>query len=118
SLTYSASAQTLEEMTQEKTRKEAELAEKEAQLKSLTGEVEALKTDVATLTDKITPYPRWDIGANGNVGVNFATFSDWLSKSQSSTTAVNLGMTLSGYANMDQKKYFWRNGGNLTLGWL
>ncbi len=110
-------AQTAEELTILKDAKATELTSLEAQLKDLTGKVDALKTEVADLTEKITPYPRWDIGARGNLGFNVSSYSDWLSKELSNTNAASIGITGNGYANMDQKKYFWRNNLNLALGW-
>ncbi len=111
-------AQTVEEMQVQKAQKEQELSTLEPQLKDLSGQVEALKADIAGLTDKLTPYPRWDVGALGNVGLNFAQFNDWFSKSSANTTAFTIGLTSNAFANLQQKKYFWRNGANLTLGWL
>ena len=67
-----AQAQTTEELTVLKEAKATELTSLEAQLKDLTATVDALKTEVADLTDKITPYPRWDIGARGNIGFNIS----------------------------------------------
>ena len=111
-------AQTQEELLAQKAAKEAELAILEPQLKDLSAKTEALKADIAVLTEQTTPYPRWDVGALGNAGVNFASFSDWLSKSSPNTTAFNIGVTTNGFANLQQRKYFWRNNANLTLGWL
>ncbi len=110
-------AQTTEEMMALKATKAAELATLETQLTELTGKVDALKTEVADLTDKITPYPRWDLAAQGNLGFNISNFNDWLSKASPSTSAINIAFTGNGSANLDQKKYFWRNKLNLTLGW-
>lgn len=110
--------QSLEEMQAMKEAKSTELTNLEGQLKELTGKVDALKAEVADLTEKITPYPRWDVGALGNLGFNFSSFSDWLSKAQSNTTAFNIGFSANGFANLQQKKYFWRNNATLTLGWL
>ena len=89
-----AQAQTTEELTVLKEAKATELTSLEAQLKDLTATVDALKTEVADLTDKITPYPRWDIGAHGNFGFNFSNFSDWLSKDKPNTNAVALTLSL------------------------
>ncbi len=110
-------AQTTEEMIAMKEAKAAELTGLEAQLTELTGKVEALKTEVADLTDKITPYPRWDIGARGNIGFNISQYSDWLSKESPNTNAISIGFTGNAFANLDQKKYFWRNNLNVALGW-
>ena len=99
---FAGMAQTTEEMTAMKEAKAAELNTLEGQLKELTGRVDALKTEVADLTDKITPYPRWDIGALGNLGFNFSSFSDWFSKAQPNTTAFNIGFSGNGFANLQQ----------------
>ncbi len=115
---FSLQAQTVEEMQQQKAAKEQELSNLEPQLKELQGKVAALKADVAGLTDKLTPYPRWDVGALGNVGLNFSNFNNWFSKSAPNTSAVNIGLTLGSFANLQQKKYFWRNNANLALAWL
>lgn len=115
--TSTMGAQSTEELTALKTAKAAELTALEAQLTDLTGKVDALKTEVADLADKITPYPRWDFAAQGNIGINISEYRDWLSKDSPTTTAVNLAFTGNGSANLDQKKYFWRNKLNLTLGW-
>ena len=110
--------QTEEELLARKAAKEAELAVLQPQLNDLTGKVETLKSEIAVLTEQTTPYPRWDVGALGNVGFNFASFSEWLSKSSPNTTAINIGVTTNGFANLQQRKYFWRNNANLTLGWI
>jgi hypothetical protein len=112
------SAQTQEELLAQKAAKEAELALLDPQLKDLTAKTDALKAEIERLTELTTPYPRWDIGALGNAGINFASFSEWLSKSSPNTTAFNIGITTNAFANLDQRKYFWRNNANLTLGWL
>ncbi len=111
-------AQTQEELLATKMAKEAELASIDPQLKAMIAQAEALKAEIAVLTEQTTPYPRWDVGALGNAGSGFASFSDWLSKSSPNTTAFNIGVTTNVFANLQQQKYFWRNNANLTLGWL
>lgn len=113
-----ATAQTVEELKAQKEEKAAELATLEGELATLTGKVDALKGEVTSLTDQLTPYPRWDVGAFGTIGFNFTGFNDWLSKDAPNTTAATVGFTLNGFANLDQQKYFWRNGANLNLAWL
>ena len=110
--------QSIEEMTQERNQKAEQLAQKEATLKALSGEVEGLKSQVAGLTDKLTPYPRWKTGVLGTVGLNLANFSNWFQKESPNTSAISIGLTANAFANLQQKKYFWRNGGNLNLGWI
>ncbi len=108
------SAQTQEELA----RKTASLDSLKQIQSALNNQVSTLAGEVATLTDQLTPYPRWNKGLLGNLGLNFATFSDWLSKSQSNTSAVNIGITSTAFANGEWEKSFWRNSANLTLGWL
>ncbi len=111
-------AQTQEELLARKAAKEAELATLQPALNDLSGRVDMLKAEIATLTEQTRPYPRWDVGALGNAGFNFASFSEWLSKSSPNTTAFNIGITTNAFANLQQRKYFWRNNANLTLGWI
>src|SRR5687768_15382858 len=118
SIVFTFQAQTQEELLAKKAEKEAELALIEPELKDLSAKAETLKAEIATLTEQTTPYPRWDVGALGNAGLNFASFNDWLSKSSPNTTAFNIAVTTNGFANLQQPKYFWRNNANLTLGWI
>ncbi len=112
------SAQTVEELTDQKEMKSAELAALEAQLKALTGQVGALKAEVNGLTDLLTPYPRWKVGALGTVGLNLTQFNNWLQRETPNTSAATIGFTMNGFANLQQKKYFWRNGANMNLAWI
>jgi uncharacterized coiled-coil protein SlyX len=117
-ISFSVQAQSTEELAATKAAKEKELSALEAQLAELTGKVGALKGEVTDLTDKLTPYPRWDVGALGSAGLNFSGFNNWFSKGTPNTQAVNIGFVSNAFANLQQKKYFWRNNANLTLAWL
>lgn len=117
SLTW-MSAQTTEELQAQKEEKAAQLSELEAELAGLTSTRDALAAEVAALTDQLTPYPRWNTGLLGNVGLNFSNFNDWLLREQPNTQAFNIGFTANAIANGDFEKAFWRNGANLTLGWI
>lgn len=117
-LSLFSNAQTAAEMAAEKAAKEQQLATLQPQLDELAGKVNGLKADVAALTDKLTPYPRWDVGTLGNLGLNISSFDSWFPKETPNTRAVAIGLSANGFANLDQQKYFWRNGANLTLGWL
>jgi len=114
----SMQAQTQEELLATKAAKEAELATLEPQLKDLSGKVDAIKSEIESLKEQTTPYPRWDIGALGNAGFNSSSFNNWFSKLDPNTTAINVGVTTNIFANLQQRKYFWRNSANLTLGWI
>ncbi len=117
-ISFSVQAQSTEELTATKAAKEKELSALEAQLAELTGKVGALKGEVTDLTDKLTPYPRWNVGVNGNLGLNFQGFSNWFQKATPNTSSALVGLSASAFANLDQKKYFWRNGSILMLGWV
>jgi len=111
-------AQTVKEMKAEKEAKEAELESVQTELDKLSGKAEELKSRIETLDDLVTPYPRWDKGLLGNVGLSFATFDQWLPKDQPNTSAINIGITTNGYIDGEFENSFWRNRANLTLGWL
>lgn len=113
-----AYAQTNEELQAQKDAKSTELADAEAQLKTLTDQVNGLKADIAGITEQLTPYPRVSKGLLSNIGLNFSNFSDWYSKDQPNTSAVNIGLSTTGFINSEYEKSFWRNSANLTLGWI
>jgi len=111
-------AQTTEELQAEKAAKSAQLDSLEKEFKALEKQVNQLQSDVANLTDQLTPYPRWKNGLLGNVGLNISNFDSWLPKDQPSTSAINIGLTSTAFINGDWENAFWRNSANLTLGWL
>jgi len=116
--TVALHAQTEEALMAEKEAKSATLDSLQKELKALNKRVEDLQSDVTSLTDQLTPYPRWEKGLLGNVGLNFANFDNWLPKDQPSTSAINIGITSTAFINGDWENAFWRNSANLTLGWL
>ena len=111
-------AQTVEELTAQKTAKDAELEAAKAVLAEAQAKVDGLTGEVAALTEAITPYPRWGVGTNGTLGLSFTGFEDWLAKEQRSTRAVNIAVTGGAFANGEWEDYFWRNNLNITAGWL
>lgn len=115
---FSRAQETTEELQQTQAAKSAELEEAEAQLKALQTQVNGLKSDIAQITEQLTPYPRWNKGLLSNIGLNFSNFNNWLPKGQPSTSAVNIGLSTTGFANAQFENAFWRNSANLTLGWL
>lgn len=111
-------AQTVEELQAQKEMKASELSKLETELAELTGKVEGLQGEVASITEQLTPYPRWNNGLLGNIGMNFSGFTDWLSKDKPNVSAVSIGIAGTAFANGEYEKSFWRNSANLTLGWL
>jgi hypothetical protein len=110
--------QSIEELTKERDGKAAARDALKATIDELTGQFKSLDAEVTALTDQITPYPRWSVGAFGTVGLSFANYNDWLSKDLPNTSAATIGLSVNAFAHLDQEKYFWRNTGNLNLGWL
>jgi len=110
--------QTQEELVAQKAARQAELDTLQPKLDALAGKVDALKKEIITLTDQTTPYPRWDLGAFGNVGLNFSNFNNWFSKAEPNTKAVTAGISTNLFANLLQPKSFWRNNANIVLGWI
>jgi hypothetical protein len=111
-------AQDLEALKAEQSAKTAQLDSLKAELSALTKQVDGLTGELASIKDQLTPYPRWKKGLLGNLGLSLTTFDNWLPKDQPNTTAVNIGLTSTGFINGEWEKSFWRNSANLTLGWI
>jgi len=90
------SAQTVEEL-------KSMVSDKQANLDALQGEIDALAKQIAE-------FPGWKVGGVGTLGFDLISNNDWyaLGTPNSGSSAINVGLT--GYANLDQEKYFWRNG--------
>ncbi len=109
SILLSASAQTEEEL-------KALKSEKEAELSTLQGQVDAVKAEIAGIDQQLLVFPRWETGAFGIIGVNLNGFNDWLSRDQPNSSSVGLSFSANAFANYITPKTFWRNGGNLNIG--
>jgi len=112
-LTLAVAFATVSLTAQEKTVEELkkELSEKNAQIGKLQGEANALQS-------KINAFPGWKFGAFGTIGANFSGFNNWYSNALPNSSNGNIGITVNGFANLDKEKFFWRNSGNLNLGWV
>lgn len=97
-----ATAQTLEEL-------KADQGTKAAALAALEGQVGALKGELGAIDTKIKNMSGWDIGALGVLGANFSQFNNWGAADQNSFSAV-VGASGNGFANLQNEKFFWRNG--------
>ena len=85
----------------------AQKADKDAKIAALQGEADALAAQIAT-------FPGWKVGALGTLGANFSQFDNWGPANQNSFASV-IGATGNAFANLDQDKYFWRNGLNIVV---
>ncbi|CAM1334119.1 DUF3078 domain-containing protein [Tenacibaculum aestuariivivum] len=82
------------------------------------GEIGKLQSEANALQSKINAFPGWKYGAFGTIGANFSGFDNWYSNAVPNSSAGNVGITVNGFANLDREKYFWRNSGNINLGWV
>ncbi|MCB0549320.1 MAG: DUF3078 domain-containing protein [Phaeodactylibacter sp.] len=108
-LTFSAAAQTEQELKDLKAQKQTELGALESQ-------VAALKGEIASIDQQLLVFPRWETGVFGIVGANLNGFNDWLSRDQPNSSSIGLSFSANAFANYFTPKTFWRNGGNLNVG--
>ncbi|MFK8009620.1 MAG: DUF3078 domain-containing protein [Saprospiraceae bacterium] len=102
------SAQTTEEM-------QTMLDEKKAAVAAKTAEVKTLEGEIADIKKKLIVYPDWNVGASGTIGANFSQFDKWLGAGNPNAKVSNFGLTGGAFANLNQEKYFWRNGLNINV---
>ena len=101
SVTY---AQTLEELKTEQAAKKDSIADIQGRVDALQGQIDA--------------FPGWKKGAFGTIGANLSGFKNWYAQGKPNNSAGNIGVTVNGFANLDQEKFFWRNSGNINLQWV
>jgi len=70
------------------------------------------------LQAQIDGMPGWKKGVFGTVGGNIGGFNNWFTQPLETNSSGNIGITLNGYANLQQEKYFWRNSLNVNLAWV
>lgn len=97
-------AQTEEELISQQAPKKAEIAK-------LQGEVDALQAQIDAL-------PGWKLGAFGTVGTSISGFNNWFSQGTPNVDAGNIGITVNGFANLKEEKFFWRNALNANFSWV
>ena len=103
-----------------KLRKESlrlDLEEWDLDIKEAQAEVNKIKAELKYLEDSLKVYPIWSKGVFGTIGFNFSRFEDWLSKTESNTSASTIGYTFNGFFNLEEKKYFWNNTLKLNQSW-
>ena len=94
-------AQTLEEL-------KAQKAEKQTQIDALAGEVGAIQ-------GQIDAFPGWKVGGVGTLGFNINSNNNWYAIANPNSSSNGLGLGFTGFANLDEDKFFWRNGLNINL---
>ncbi len=100
----SMNAQTKEELTTQKSEKQAM--------------ADAAQAEANALQAKIDALPGWRKGAFGTIGGSISEFSNWYSQGAANNSSGNIGFTVNGFANLIEEKFFWRNSLNVNLGWV
>lgn len=102
---------TLEELKAKKQAVQDKITPLKAQLDPLTAEIKAIDAQIATL-------PGWYTGLSGIIGANFIGRNNWFAAGENrNATSTTISMSMNSFANLIQKKYFWRNSAALSLGW-
>jgi len=89
-------AQSLEELKAMKTEKE--------------GVKKNIDQEIADLDKKIREYPGWTTGLGVLFGLDFAGANKWYGISNPNNRSQNFSIGLGAFANLNQDKYYWRNG--------
>ncbi|WP_378180057.1 DUF3078 domain-containing protein [Aquimarina sp. SS2-1] len=97
-------AQTEEEL-------KATLAAKKDSIAAIQGRANAIQSQIDAL-------PGWKIGAFGTIGGSLSGFNNWFAQGIPNNDAGTIGITVNGYANLLEDKYFWRNSANINLAWV
>ncbi|MBP2831132.1 DUF3078 domain-containing protein [Aquimarina sp. U1-2] len=98
------SAQTEEELKKEQAVKKDSIA-------AIQKRIDAIQAKLDTITG-------WKIGAFGTVGGSLSGFNNWFAQGIPNNSAGNIGITFNGYANLLQKKYFWKNSLTTNFAWV
>lgn len=80
--------------------------------------IAAIQARVDALQAQIDKLPGWKKGAFGTIGANLSSFNNWYSQGNPDVSSGNIGITVNGFANLNQEKFFWRNSGNINVGWV
>ena len=91
----------------------------------LKGQLGAAKDSIAAIQGRanaiqgaIDALPGWKKGAFGTIGANLSSFNNWYGQGTPDLSSGNIGVTINAFANLKEEKFFWRNSGNINLGWV
>lgn len=101
---FFVNAQTLDKL-------KAEQAEKKDSIATLQSKVDALQAQIDAL-------PGWRVGAFGTIGGSLSNFDNWYAQGTPNNSSGSIGVSVNGFANLIQEKYFWRNSLTANLNWL
>ncbi|MFH6602956.1 DUF3078 domain-containing protein [Maribacter algicola] len=92
--------------------------ELKAQLGPKKDSIAAIQARIDALQGEINALPGWRKGAFGTIGANLSGAKNWFQQGNPNNSAGNIGVTLNGFANLKQEKYFWNNALNVNLQWV
>ena len=93
-------------------------ADLKAQLGSKKDSIAAIQGRLDAIQAKINALPGWRKGLFGTLGANLSGSNDWFSQGTPNNSSGNIGVTLNGFANLKEEKYFWNNSANVNLNWV
>lgn len=97
-------SQTMEELKAEQQLKKDSIA-------AIQGRVDVLQHQMDTLSG-------WRTGIFGTIGGSISNFNNWFAQGTPNNSSGNIGITINGYANLIQEKFFWRNALTTNLNWV
>ncbi|HZW62743.1 MAG TPA: DUF3078 domain-containing protein [Flavobacteriaceae bacterium] len=103
-LGFQGIAQTLDELKAEQASKKDSIA--------------AIQKRVDALQKQIDGLPGWRVGAFGTIGGSLSNFNNWYAQGAPNNASGSIGISVNGYANLIQEKYFWRNALTANLNWI
>ena len=71
--------------------------------------VDALAAEIADIDGQILKFPGWQYGGVGVVGFDLNGNNNWFAINRPNSSATGYGLGLSGFANRNADKTFWRN---------
>ena len=97
-------------------------AQTETELKALKkskkDSIAKLQSEVNALQAQINKLPGWRFGGFGTIGASLSEFNNWYAQNSPNVSSGNIGFTINAFANLQQKKIFWRNAININLSWV
>lgn len=94
--------------------KEELLAQKAEQ----TAIADAATAEAGAIQAKLDALPGWRKGAFGTIGGTLSGFNNWYAQGAANNNSGNIGITVNGFANLIQEKFFWRNSLTTNLNWV
>lgn len=92
--------------------------ELKSQLGPKNDSIAAIQGRLDAIQGQIDALPGWRKGMFGTIGANLAGSNNWYGQGTPNNSSGNIGVTVNGFANLKQEKYFWNNSLNVNLNWV